>query len=422
MKKNLLYQTIKSEWDTYQLKNKKKKVRIKLHEPTFSTEEIYTFTKQLITTNVTMGPEVEYFEKKICDKFGFKYAVTSNSGSSANLLMIASLMSNLNSKKLKKGDEIIVPALAWSTSIFPITQYGLVPVFVDCELDTMNITIKEIHKSITKKTKAILAIPIYGNPCDMKEIQKICKKYNLILLEDTCESMGAKYNKRYLGGFGLASTFSFYFSHHITCLEGGVTVTNDFEFAEIMKIIRSHGWIRDIKEKKKWISKFPEINPNFLFVNEGYNLRLTEPQAKMGMIQIRKLDKFINRRRQNAKLLLSLMKIFSKFFLYQVEKENSFHSWFGFIIIIKDISTINREKLCNFLKNNGIETRAVVSGNFTSQPVVKNFKHRVVGKLTNSRKVMLNGFSIGIHQNLRKKDIEYIFTKFQKFLYIEGLL
>ena len=420
MKKNFLYKSIKNEWQKFHSKKTDKK--IKLHEPTFGVEEIFNFTKQLITTNVTMGKQVESFEKNICDKFGFRYAVSSNSGSSANLLMISALMSNLYSKRLKKNDEIIVPALAWSTSIFPLTQYGLKPVFVDCDLKTMNIDINQVKKAISKKTKGILIIPIYGNPCEMNEITKICKKKGLVLLEDTCESMGAKYNNKFLGGFGLASSFSFYFSHHITCLEGGITVTNDYELAEIMKIIRSHGWVRNVKEKEKWIKNYPKIDPNFLFVNEGYNLRLTEPQARMGMTQIKKLDGFIKKRRNNADYLMSLMKEFNDFFIYQYETKRSFHTWFGFTIIIKDLKIVDRGKLCNFLNKNGIETRVIVSGNFTSQPVVKTFKHRTVGNLENASKIMNNGFSIGIHQNLGNNEIKYIYNIFKKFLKRESLL
>ena len=420
MKKNSLYKSIKNEWQKFHSKRKNKK--IKLHEPTFGVEEIFKFTKQLITTNVTMGKQVESFEKKICDKFGFRYAVSSNSGSSANLLMISALMSNLYPKRLKKNDEIIVPALAWSTSIFPLTQYGLKPVFVDCDIKTMNIDIDQVKKAISKKTKGILAIPIYGNPCEMNELTKICKKKGLVLLEDTCESMGAKYNNKFLGGFGLASSFSFYFSHHITCLEGGVTVTNDYELAEIMKIIRSHGWIRNVKEKEKWIKDNPKIDPNFLFVNEGYNLRLTEPQATMGMTQIKKLDSFIKKRRKNANQLMNLMKEFNDFFIYQYEKIESFHSWFGFTVIIKDIKVIDRSTLCYFLNKNRIETRVIVSGNFATQPVVKTFKHRVVGNLVNASKIMTNGFSIGIHQNLSNNQIKYIYDVFKKYLKRESLL
>ena len=420
MKKNFLYKSIKNEWQKFHSKKTNKK--IKLHEPTFGVEEIFNFTKQLITTNVTMGKQVESFEKNICDKFGFRYAVSSNSGSSANLLMISALMSNLYSKRLKKNDEIIVPALAWSTSIFPLTQYGLKPVFVDCDLKTMNIDINQVKKAISKKTKGILIIPIYGNPCEMNEITKICKKKGLVLLEDTCESMGAKYNNKFLGGFGLASSFSFYFSHHITCLEGGITVTNDYELAEIMKIIRSHGWIRNVKEKEKWIKNYPKIDPNFLFVNEGYNLRLTEPQARMGMTQIKKLDGFIKKRRKNADYLMSLMKEFNDFFIYQYETKRSFHTWFGFTIIIKDLKIVDRGKLCNFLNKNGIETRVIVSGNFASQPVVKTFKHRTVGNLENASKIMNNGFSIGIHKKLGNNEIKYIYNIFKKFLKKESLL
>ncbi len=421
MKKNLLYESIKNEWEKVHLKKKKDK-KIKLHEPTFGVQEIFNFTEQLISTNVTMGKQVESFEKKFCKKLGFKYAVSSNSGSSANLLMIAGLMSTLYSKKLKKDDEIIVPALAWSTSVFPLTQYGLKPVFVDCDLKTMNVDTNEVIKAISKKTKAILAIPIYGNPCNMSELRKICKKNKLILLEDTCESMGAKFNNKFLGGFGLASSFSFYFSHHITCLEGGITVTDDFELAEIMKIIRSHGWIRNIKDKEKWKKKFTKIDPDFLFVNEGYNLRLTEPQARMGITQIKKLDSYVKKRRKNAKFLLFMMQEFNDYFVYQNEKEKSFHSWFGFTIVIKNIKVINRSKLCNFLNKNGIETRVIVSGNFTSQPVVKNFPHRISGKLLNANKIMMNGFSIGIHQNLRKIQLVYIYRIFKEYLRKENLL
>ncbi len=421
MKKSFLYKSIKNEWEEFHSKKKTNK-KIKLHEPTFGIEEIFNFTKQLITTNVTMGKQVEYFEKKFCDKFGFKYAVSSNSGSSANLLIVAALMSKLYSKKLKKNDEVIVPALAWSTSVFPLIQYGLKPVFVDCDIKTMNIDINQVKKAISSKTKAILAIPIYGNPCDMDDLKEICNKKDLILLEDTCESMGAKYNGKFLGKFGLASSFSFYFSHHITCLEGGITVTNDYELAEIMKIIRSHGWIRNIKEKEKWKKSFPKIDPNFLFVNEGYNLRLTEPQARMGITQIKKLDDFIKRRRSNAKILTGSMKEFDNFFIFQSEKKNSFHTWFGFTVIIKDIKIINRYRLCKFLNKNGIETRVIVSGNFASQPVIKTFKHRIVGNLSNANKIMMNGFSIGIHQDISNDQLKYIFDVFKKYLKKENLL
>ncbi len=175
-------------------------------------------------------------------------------------------------------------------------------------------------------------------------------------------------------------------------------------------------------KKKKWTKDYPKIDPNFLFVNEGYNLRLTEPQARMGMTQIKKLDIFIKKRRNNAENLMNLMKEFNDFFVYQHEKKKSFHTWFGFTIIIKNLKIINRDKLCKFLNENGVETRVIVSGNFVSQPVVKTFKHRVVGNLANASKIMTNGFSIGIHQNLGNNQIKYIYDVFKKYLKRENLL
>ena len=256
-----------------------------------------------------MGRKVKDFERKFSSKFSFKYGVTSNSGSSANLLMIAAL-SSCKKKYIKKDDEVIVPALTWSTSVFPLSQYNLVPVFVDSDLMTLNIDTNKIEEAITPKTRAIMVVHIYGNPCKMDEIVKIAKKHNLILIEDSCESMGSFYKGKAVGSFGIASSFSFYFSHHITCMEGGITVTKDFELSETMKIIRSHGWIRNVEKPEVFHKKFKDIDKKFLFVDEGYNLRITEPQAVMASKQLEKLNSFVNIRKKNAKLLKSLLKDF----------------------------------------------------------------------------------------------------------------
>ena len=281
-------------------------------------EDIKSVIDVLKSDFLTQGPQVPIFEDKVKNFCNAKHAVASNSATS-------SLHAACFALGVSKNDIVWTSANTFAASSNCAIYCGAHVDFVDIDPRTYNICSIKLEsklknaKSKGKLPKVLIVVHLGGEPCDMKEIQKICKKYNLILLEDTCESMGAKYNKRYLGGFGLASTFSFYFSHHITCLEGGVTVTNDFEFAEIMKIIRSHGWIRDIKEKKKWISKFPEINPNFLFVNEGYNLRLTEPQARMGITQIKKLDSYVKKRRKNAKFLLFMMQEFNDYFVYQNE-------------------------------------------------------------------------------------------------------
>ena len=406
-----LFSLIKEECE-----NIKPKKKIALHEPTFGPDEIFGFTKQMITTKVTMGQKVRKFENEFCRKFGFKNGVTSNSGSSANLLMIAALCSKWRKRYLKPGDEVIVPALTWSTSIFPLTQYGLVPVLVDSDIETLNMNIESIENSITSKTKAILVVHIYGNPCNMDAIEKICKKNNLILIEDACESMGAYYKNKPVGSFGLLSSFSFYFSHHITCMEGGITLTKSFDLAESMRIIRSHGWIRNLEKPQLIKNKYKKIDEKFLFVDEGYNLRLTEPQAVMGSIQLKKLDKFLNIRKRNAEYLLNLLNEFSDTFIFQQSRPSDKHSWFGFAFTLRKNQNFSREQICKFLNKKGIETRVIVAGNLAIQPALKNFKFKKISSLKNSSYIMNNSFSIGMHQGLNKKSMHYIKDCIYKFL------
>ncbi|MDC3090790.1 aminotransferase class I/II-fold pyridoxal phosphate-dependent enzyme [Rickettsiales bacterium] len=418
MKKNQLYKAIQKKWEKKNREHnflKKKDLEVKLHQPTFGVDEITAFTEQMITTNVTMGKEVENFENNYSNYLKTKYSVSSNSGSSANLLMIAALCNHYNKDKLNFGDEVIIPALTWSTTMFPLTQYGLKPVFVDCDLKTLNIDLNKIEGAIGPKTRAIFIVHIYGNPCDMSGIISICKKYNLLLIEDSCESMGAYFNKSPVGSFGLMSSFSFYFSHHITCMEGGITVTKDKSLFESMKMIRSHGWIRNIKNKAKWKKMGPNIDPKFLFVNEGYNLRLTEPQAVMASIQLKKLDLFVKKRRKAATYYKKRFKEFEDNFFYQNETRNAYHSWFGFPITIKN-RKIKCKILCDYLNRNGIETRAVVSGNLAKQPVTKLYPNRVSGKLENVNYIMNNSFSIGCHQDITYNEIDYVYMKIKRFL------
>ena len=202
--------------------------------------------------------------KKISVKCSIlKNSVTSNSGSSANLLMIAALRSKYTKNNLKEGDEVIIPALTWSTSLFPLLQYGLKPVFVDCDLDTLNIDASKIEDAIGTRTKAIFVTHVYGNPRNMDDIVNLCKLKNILLIEDSCESMGAYYNNNSVGSFGLASSFSFYFSHHITCMEGGITVSKKKSLSETMKIIRSHGWIRNCEKKPNGLTQIRTLTQNF---------------------------------------------------------------------------------------------------------------------------------------------------------------
>ncbi|WP_421781073.1 DegT/DnrJ/EryC1/StrS family aminotransferase [Kiloniella litopenaei] len=389
--------------------------KVKLHDPTFGPEEITAVTKQLLTTYVTMGEKVQEFEKLYCKQYGYTHGVSNNSGSSANLLMLAALTNPHYKGGLNPGDEVIIPALTWSTSLWPIIQNNLVPCFVDSDLDTLNISPNAIEEAIGPRTKAIMAVPVYGNPCDYDALLDICERHNLILIEDACESMGARYKGKSVGSFGKVSSFSFYYSHHITTLEGGICVTEDFELAELMRIIRAHGWVRHVEDRQKWLDLYPDIDPKFLFVNEGYNLRITEPQAAMGLIQVPKLDGFINARKSNAEFYQTNLGKYSEYLTFHKPTKQAEHSWFGYAMVIKETAPFSRTEICDFLNKKGIETRTIIAGNLARQPGTLLYPHRVSGSLAIADHVMTNGFSIGVHQGLESEAKKYVVSTFDEF-------
>lgn len=395
-------------------KNYKKINRIKLMEPTYGFEEIVAANEVLLSTNVTMGTKVKEFEKKYASKYKFKYALSCNSGSSANLLAL-SVLTDRNLNILKPGDEVIVSSYSWSTTIWPILQRGLVPVFVDIDRETLNIDTSKILKALTKRTKAIMIVHTYGNPCQMDKIMKIVNQKNLILIEDSCEAMGAKYKNKSVGCFGTVSTFSFYFSHHITTLEGGMCITNKKKISDYMKIQRSHGWIREIQNVNQYKKYFKNFDKKFLFISEGYNLRLNEVQASIGIEQIKKIDNFISKRRIVAD---ELNKFFDKncnFIKLQKETPGSKSSYFGLAIIVLKNKYFTRNQLIKYLNKNNIETRPIICGNFSKQPGMKNFKFKISGNMENSNFIEENSLAIGCHQNLNINDINYMKSIFKKF-------
>ena len=345
----------------------------------------------------TMGKHVEEFEDKFSKFHKRKYAVMVNSGSSANLLMIAAQM-YVSKNKLKPGDEIIVPAVSWSTTYFPLQQYGLKVVFVDVSKDSFNIDPIKIEKAITKKTKAIFAVNLYGNPCDFTKIKKICKKKKLILFEDNCESLGAEYKGKFSGSFGITSSFSFFFSHHISTMEGGIVLTDDEELYQIMLSLRAHGWTRQLPKKnlitkKKSNDAFYEL---FNFVLPGYNIRPLELSGAIGKEQLKKIPSLTFARRKNASYFKKMVATLSNVKL-QIETEKS--SWFCFGILLN-----NRKKYLEPLRKKNIEFRPIVAGNFTKYPVIKYFDYKIHGKLINANLIHNNGLSFGnSHLDLRKK-------------------
>ena len=396
------------------------KPKVRLHEPSFSSEEINKALEVLLSTKVTMGEYVNLFETSYIDLFNFKYGVTSNSGSSANLLAISSMCSPYFEKQLKPGDEVIVSALSWSTTIWPLIQNNLIPVVVDIDPKTLNIDINEIKRAISSKTRAVMPVHVYGNPCDMTELVKICSEHKLLLIEDCCESMGAMYDDKSVGSFGDVSTFSFYFSHHITSLEGGITVTNSSAIADLMKVQRSHGWTRDI-DSNKYIDVDASIDPRFTFMDLGYNLRMTEVQAAIGYKQLDRLSNIVSIRRKNDQDLKKYFLKYVDYFSLQEETHDSRSSFFGFIIILKDQSKFTREELCTFLNERNIETRPIICGNIVKQPAMNNYPYRVSGELNHVDNVMRNGLSFGNHHYINHDSIIYIQSVFDEFFHSIGV-
>lgn len=394
---------------------------VRLHEPTFGADEINAAVEVLLSTRVTMGPKVLAFEKEFVDASGFGGGVMTNSGSSANLLAVAAVANVTTRDNLKPGDEVIVPALSWSTTVWPLIQHNLVPVVVDIDPATLNIDLNEVERAIGPRTRAVMPVHVYGNPCDMAAIQDICRRNNLILVEDCCEALGAYYEGTPVGKFGRVGTFSFYFSHHMTTLEGGICVTDDAELAEMMRVQRAHGWIREMKNREPFLQKYPTIDPRFLFINIGYNLRATELQGAIGSVQLPKLNGFVDIRRENTAAWRHDLNRWSEFLDFQQETPRARSSCFGFPITVRENAPFTVRDLSAFLNSAGIETRPIICGNIAQQPAMQLYPHRVVGDLRCSTRVMRSGMSFGNHQAVDKAARDYVTHQISAFMARCGL-
>ena len=385
--------TVKAlEPDLKKLKGKNNTFYYPLSINTWDNKEYDAINKIVASQNFTMGEKVREFENKFAQHMGSKYAVMVNSGSSANLLMIAALVLDKDID-LNEGDEVIVPTLSWATTYYPLQQYKLKAKFVDINLDTLNIDEDAIVSAISKKTKAIFAVNVLGNPCSFKKLNDICKKYKLILIEDNCESLGAKYNNKQCGSFGITGSFSFYFSHHIHTIEGGMVITNNESTYHHLLSLRAHGWIRDLPDNNKiFKKKGNRFEDSFVFVLPGYNLRPNEINGGIGLEQLKKVNNIIGQRRANAKFFKDLFKLNENI---KIQKEVGKSSWFGFSVILDGKLKNKREQILNELNNKGIETRPIISGNFLKYPVTKFLDYKIHGKIKNSKEIDKNGFFIG---------------------------
>ena len=372
-----------------------------LASDSWDEHEVNAINDVIKSNRYTMGSKVRQFENEFSEFFDVKYSLMLNSGSSANLLAIASLIID-EETDLNKGDEVIVPAVSWSTTFSPISQYGLKLRFVDIDLNTLNIDENLIESAITKKTKAIFAVNLLGNSCNFKKLKDLCDKYNLLLLEDNCESLGAKYDNKFTGTIGNVGTFSFFFSHHMQTMEGGMLVTNNKKTYELANSMRAHGWIRDLPDDNSLFKKTGDnFEDSFKFITPGYSIRPLEMSGAIGSVQLRKINNFIDNRRENAKFFNELFKSNENII---IQRETGESSWFGFSIVLKNKLLGKRSEVLKKLSNANIETRPIVAGNFTKNPTIKYMDHTISGELKNAEYIDENGFFVGNnHRDLKSR-------------------
>jgi CDP-6-deoxy-D-xylo-4-hexulose-3-dehydrase len=345
----------------------------------------------------SMGSNVAEFERQFTEYAGSNYCVMVNSGSSANLLMVAALFYSEDPKlRLERGDEVIVPAVSWSTTYYPLYQYGLKIVFVDIDLQTLNYDLEQLEAAVTDKTRAIMAVNLLGNPNDFIRIREIISDRNIVLMEDNCESMGAEFEGEKAGTFGVMGSFSSFFSHHISTMEGGMIVTDNEELYHILLALRAHGWTRNLPKQNRVCSEKSDdpFKEAFRFVLPGYNVRPLELEGALGIEQVKKLPALIKARRENGTLFQQVM-LNHHDLLIQHEIGKS--SWFGFSLVIRPGSKLTRDELVKKLNTAGFECRPIVAGNFARNEVVKYFNSELFGELKNADHIDSHGLFIGNH-------------------------
>lgn len=393
---------------------------------------------------LTTGRFNDEFEKILSEFLHVKYAATTNSGSSANLLALSALTSyKLGEKQLKKSDEVITVASGFPTTVNPIIQLGLIPVFVDCNLETCNIDENKIEEALTEKTKAIFIAHTLGNPYNLDKILEICKKYNLWLIEDSCDALGATYKNQNVGTVGHIGTFSFYPAHHITMGEGGAVVTNDPQLYRIILSFRDWGrdcWCKpghDDTCKKRFSMKFGNLplgyDHKYTYSHIGYNLKITDWQAAIGLSQLKKLPKFLEKRTENANYLINKLKDLEKYFIFPKVDKDSKPSWFGLLLSVKQNDKFTKQQLVEYLEQNGVGTRQLFAGNILRQPMmteneipirIGNSALLSSNKLTeneykllpNADYIMNNTFWVGVFPALGKKEMNRISDVIHKFI------
>lgn len=389
-------------------------------------EELQNMVAASLDGWLTTGRFNTLFEKKLADFLGVKYCLSVNSGSSANLVAFSTITSpKLGDRAVKKGDEVIGVAAGFPTTVNPIIQFGAIPVFVDVDIKTHNVNADLIEAAITPKTKAIMLAHALGNPFNVGKVKELCDKYNLWLIEDTCDALGAEYNGQKCGTFGDIGTLSFYPAHHMTMGEGGAVFMNSPELKVIAESFRD--WGRDCYcppgcdntcgcrfEQKHGDLPFG-YDHKYVYSHSGYNLKITDMQAACGLAQLDKLDFFIQRRRENYAYLRNRLVTLTDFLELPEPTSNSNPSWFGFPLTVKEGAGVTRVELTRFLDDNKIGSRLLFAGNLLKQPYFKDVEYRVVGELTHTETTMNNTFWIGVQPALTNEHLDFVADKLEEF-------
>lgn len=383
-------------------------IRYPLATSSWNDQEIEAIHQVIAKDWYTMGPAVAAYEREFADHFGARHCVMTSSGSTANLLMVAAAFFTKN-PLLKRGDEVIVPAVSWSTTYFPLQQYGLKLVFCDIDKGTLNIDLDQLQRVVSDRTKAIMLVNLLGNPVDMQRISEIVGDRDILIIEDNCESMGATFDGRSTGTFGLMGTFSSFFSHHISTMEGGCIVTDSDEIYHILLALRAHGWTRNLPQTntltgEKSSDPFEE---SFKFVLPGYNVRPLEMSGAIGSVQLAKLPGFLEIRRANARMFQELFRDHPHI---RIQQEVGSSSWFGFALTIKPGAPFDRRTLLGALKDAGIESRPVVTGNFLkNEEVLRHFDYSVApGGVPNAEYLDANSLFVGNHQIPLQRELQLL--------------
>lgn len=371
--------------------------RFPLASSSWDQKELDALQRVITSDRYSMGNEVAEYERNFATHFGSKYAIMVNSGSSANLLMTAALCYTKNSiLRLSPGDEVLVPAVSWPTTYYPLSQYGLHLKFVDIDLETLNYDLAALEEAVSDKTRAIMVVNLLGNPNDFNAISRIIDGRDIVVIEDNAESMGATFNGKQAGTFGVMGSYSSFFSHHISTMEGGIVVTDDEELYHVMLVLRAHGWTRNLPKFNHVTGEKSDdfFEESFRFVLPGYNLRPLEMSGALGIEQLKKLPDLIDGRRINGKLVQSRLTNHPNF---MIQKEIGHSSWFGFSLIIRPETGLKRSDFVKALIASGFECRPIVAGNFAKNEVVKYFDHSIHSTLKNADYIDQNGLFIGNH-------------------------